>query len=482
MVPFSMKISVLHRNQQLYAKTESNAKSPSFRNYDVRLHPLQTAREYQRALTAVKIDKIFAQPFICSLNGHLDSVKSLARCHQTVDDFFSGSCDGELRFWNLARKSCFKSVRRAHEGFIEGLALSLDDNYVFSVGRDKKIKKWAVAKFFNVNDEEQDDDATGNLMRDPTASLHEDLNEVVTPETTFLAPSVQTDVDHHAEKPWFATSGDKVYIWDENRSSCIQEYEWGSDQHYSVKWSLSEPNLLLVTSGDNAVHLYDVRQSLNVQRTVLLMRSNASCWNPMKPFQFALANEDSNVYVYDMRRFDRVQNLHYGFVNAAMDVDFSPTGRELVAGSFDRTIRIWRDNERRSRDVYHGKRMQMVLATKFSGDGKFIISGSADMNIRVWKSQASEVLGPVSRNERAALDYREKLKSKFAQMPEIKKIAQHRHVPRYIKNQTQQRVIISQAESNREANRQKYNPNQAKMKPLKERMIQTVEVEPEKKE
>lgn len=41
-----------------------------------------------------------------------------------------------------------------------------------------------------------------------------------------------------------------------------------------------------------------------------------------------------------------------------MDVEFSPTGEELVTGSYDRTVRIWRRDQGQSRDIYHTKRMQ----------------------------------------------------------------------------------------------------------------------------
>jgi WD repeat and SOF domain-containing protein 1 len=41
-----------------------------------------------------------------------------------------------------------------------------------------------------------------------------------------------------------------------------------------------------------------------------------------------------------------------------MDIDYSPTGKEFVTGSYDRTIRMFRVEEGKSRDVYHGKRMQ----------------------------------------------------------------------------------------------------------------------------
>lgn len=36
-----------------------------------------------------------------------------------------------------------------------------------------------------------------------------------------------------------------------------------------------------------------------------------------------------------------------------MDVQFSPTGEELVTASYDRTIRIWNRDKGHSRDIYH---------------------------------------------------------------------------------------------------------------------------------
>lgn len=52
------------------------------------------------------------------------------------------------------------------------------------------------------------------------------------------------------------------------------------------------------------------------------------------------------------------------FVSAVMDVDYSPTGREFVAGSYDRTIRIFAFNGGHSREIYHTKRMQRVFSVR----------------------------------------------------------------------------------------------------------------------
>lgn len=59
--------------------------------------------------------------------------------------------------------------------------------------------------------------------------------------------------------------------------------------------------------------------------------------------------------------------LAQDFVSAVMDVDYSPTGREFVAGSYDRTVRIFPYNGGHSREIYHTKRMQRVFAVRAAG-------------------------------------------------------------------------------------------------------------------
>lgn len=82
-------------------------------------------------------------------------------------------------------------------------------------------------------------------------------------------------------------------------------------------------------------------------------------------------------------------------MEAVTDIDYSPTGKEIVSGSYDKTIRIFEVHKGHSREVYHTKRMQRLTNVAWSLDNKYIISGSDEMNIRVWKARASEKLGVV---------------------------------------------------------------------------------------
>jgi WD repeat and SOF domain-containing protein 1 len=119
-------------------------------------------------------------------------------------------------------------------------------------------------------------------------------------------------------------------------------------------------------------------------------------------------------------------------VSAVIDVDYSPTGREFVAGSYDRSLRIFPYNGGHSREVYHTKRMQRVFAVKFSGDGAYVFSGSDDMNVRVWKAEAAAQLGVTLPREKHKQAYQKALVERYKHLPEIKKVVRHRNVPKAI--------------------------------------------------
>lgn len=59
----------------------------------------------------------------------------------------------------------------------------------------------------------------------------------------------------------------------------------------------------------------------------------------------------SSLYTYDMRYLEKPVLVHIDHVSAVLDVDYSPTGKEFVSASFDKTIRIFPKDCNRSRLV-----------------------------------------------------------------------------------------------------------------------------------
>jgi len=117
-----------------------------------------------------------------------------------------------------------------------------------------------------------------------------------------------------------------------------------------------------------------------------------------------------------------------------------------VSGGWDKTVRIWqfKDGKAAQRpEVYHTKRMQRcvkvkylrrsrslrveyrVTSTVYSGDARFVLSGSDEGNVRIWKANASEKLGVVTARERAAIEYRNKLKERWAVDTEVARISRY---------------------------------------------------------
>lgn len=328
---------------------------------------------------------------------------------------YSGACDGELIHWDLTNSDVVKRWK-AHTGFIRGICESLDGKYVFSAGDDKCINMWSL---------------DGNKEA----------------KSTYRSPSCITSLDHHWSKPLFVSTGETLDVWDHNRSQPINSFEWGSEMVYTAKFNPAEPCLIGATAADNSISLYDLRGQTPIRKVILAMRSNALCWNPQEPTYFTVANENSHLYTFDMRKLKHAVYVHSDHVMPVLDIDYSPNGQEFVSASYDKTVRLWKRDGLRSRDVYHTKRMQRVLCAQYSTDGRFVFSGSEDHNIRIWKSVASEKLGPLSEREKKATYYREELKKKFGACKEVSRIVRHQHVPKSLKKTTEKIRTMKNAAS-----------------------------------
>jgi DDB1- and CUL4-associated factor 13 len=182
------------------------------------------------------------------------------------------------------------------------------------------------------------------------------------------------------------------------------------------------------------------------------MRTNAICWNPMEAFNFTAANEDHNLYTFDMRKMDKAKVVHKDHVSAVLDLDYSPTGRSFVSGAYDRTMRIFDFDGGHSNEIYHTKRMQRIFSVKWSADAKYLLSGSDEMNIRLWKANASEHIGTQSSRQRVATKYADSLKDRFKHHPEVRRIAKHRHVPKEVYTAKKEKQIMDASVKRKAAN------------------------------
>lgn len=113
-----------------------------------------------------------------------------------------------------------------------------------------------------------------------------------------------------------------------------------------------------------------------------------------------------------------------------------------------------------------------VFAANFTPDNNYVLSGSDDGNIRLWRTNASSRAGVKSAQQRQALQYADTLKQRYAHMPEIKRIARHRHVPKAVKKAGEIKNEEIKAIKRREENRRKNSKKgTVTRRPEREKMI-----------
>jgi DDB1- and CUL4-associated factor 13 len=374
---------------------------------------------------------LFAKPFIAAMDTHSDAVVGLAKNRHNLTDMLSASADGELVFWNLpSRKAQY--IVNAHPNQVRGIAfannrvLSADTIFV-STGDDKKVNIWSLAQI-----KKQYEKAQENLGGDVSQQGVVKVFKNYSTRATFTSKHLLTGCDHSYGEDLFATAGSVVQLWSYERSSPLQTFEWGVDTVTKLRFNPSETNLILSVAMDRSICLFDIRGNTALNRITLKNKSSALAWNPYEPMNFVIGNENGNCYTFDMRKLQEAKMVHKDHIQAVLDVDFAPTGREFVTASFDKTIRIFPFNDGRSREVYHTKRMQQVNSVLYSMDSRYIVTGSEDTNIRVWKSHAADPMKPLLPREKEKIAYYDKLKKKYKYNQEIKRILRHRHLPKFI--------------------------------------------------
>ena len=470
-----VKVKVLSRVTTDHTREIEGEKMRMNRNANPALHPFEREREYVRALNATKLDKVFAKPFVGALSGHYDRVNCFAKHPTSLSTIVSGDTSGEIRSWSLSSQTC-TGVIQAHDSFVTGVTFCSPTRLLTS-SQDNTVKEWEYP-FSALPTASDDYDMEGERGSNVGgAGSH-------TPVATYLGKSPVNSVDaqHYTKSTLFATAcGSNVSIWDRTHytgasgtSEPVREFEWGTETVHYVRFNPIEPHILAASAGDRSIALYDVRQATPLHKVILKMKTNCISWNPIEAYHFVTANDDCRLYSFDMRKLRSAMYVHEGHTGAALSVDYAPTGREFVSGSFDNTLRIWEFDSMRSRDVYHTKRMQHILCVAYSDDARYVLSGSDDANVRIWKARASEPIKILSKREKEKLEYGDKLKQRFAEAPEIRRIANYHRVPRAVLIGHKKEAFAKQLQYNKMQNMIKHSKKgTVKVVPVKRKPIVT---------
>jgi WD repeat and SOF domain-containing protein 1 len=344
-----VKFKAICRDENDYKRRTNTEIEKVFRNPNPSLHPFQKAKEYMRALNAVKLERVFAKPFLFSLNEHTDGVKCMGKNYKNLSEVASGSFDGQVILWNTSQKKPIFNINSSHN-FVKGVCFSNTGDEFFTCGDDNSINLWNKANLYAQRERMLNSDNNIGVEQQGAMSYKS--------TSVYQIDSFLENIDHSFSDRLFATSGGVVAVWNYERHTPLQTFKNVADGFIKVKFNHVENHIILATGYDRSINLYDLRTNNPLKSVSMRNKSSAACWNPQEPFNFTVGNEDSNLYTYDMRKLDAVKMIHKDHILAVLDIDYSPTGKEFVTGSYDKTVRIFKTNEGRSREVYHTQRMQ----------------------------------------------------------------------------------------------------------------------------
>lgn len=373
-------------------------------------HPMLIEREYVRALNSTKLERMLSKPFITALSHHREGVNHLKKSYSS-GVFASSSYDNQVVVWDLFSRSAI--LEQQFPSVVNDIAV-----------------------------DEKDDVISLFVAQNKTVAHSSGLE--------FITKSTVSSLDFNGGD-LCAGHSQGVSVFDASRVT--PKYSYLADDISFVKFNRSFKHIL---AGVNrlSVNLYDSRSNKMV---IDIEHPGTNClsFNPQEGYEFSCGNEDGNGYLYDIRNYTRPTEIYRGHTNAIVGISFSPDGREVVTGSFDRTIRIFRINDRKARDCYYNDRMQIVHAVEHSNDGDFIISGSDDGSLRLWKAHADKKTGPLSRVEKESLEYAEALKRKFEHVGEIARIGRHRFLNKEIKHEMRIKHEMHEGKERRASKRER---------------------------
>jgi WD40 repeat protein len=269
-----------------------------------------------------------------TLKGHEASVAAVAF---SPDDRYvaSGGDDRTIRLWELSGGAEGRSLK-GHLGPVRSIAFSPDGRYLASGSDDMTVKIWEVASGAEVQ--------MLKGHREPVLAL------AFSPDGRYLASGSHDET---------------VKLWDTAKWTEIRAIAGNSEPVFALGFS---PDNQYLAWASNASTI-----------KVLNIATGEAAKSFSRPARWI-----RRLPIVPLPSIVPVPNLGLTALPAIRAIAFSPDGRYLASGGFDKSIRIWEVGTGREVRKLEGHGA-VVASVAFNPDGRYLASGSHDKTIRVWQ-------------------------------------------------------------------------------------------------
>lgn len=247
-----------------------------------------------------------------------------------------------------------------HTKPIRGVAISPDNRWIYTAGRDGKAKKW--------------DALTNEVVLTFDGHFNELFSIDISPDGDKLVTSSR---DGEA-RIWNTATGEQV-----NRVDCGDGIAW--DATFS-----SGGNTAAVASHDRKVRIWDTLSG------EILFILEPGLW----AYSCAFANKTNRlvsghpaiVVVWDSKTGEEIKRLTIGgHENYLKAVAITADGKTVAAGGLDKAVTLFNVESGEEIHKFSGH-TGYIESLHFSGDGRYLLStGLYDKNVFLWDTQSKEI-------------------------------------------------------------------------------------------
>lgn len=195
-------------------------------------------------------------------------------------------------------------------------------------------------------------------------------------------------------------------LWDGKTGALVTTLEGHTGTVYSSSFTLAGGRAVMTISADGTARLWDSASGRSLFPPVGHPRYSQIMALSSDGGRMVIVSESDALELWNRILGNMRAQLEEKVPEGGVVTAFSPSGRRIVTGNPDGSVRIWDGRSGQPLVALRGHRGR-VLAAAWSPDSGSIITAGADQTARIWRSRADRPPLPIEghRNEVAALSF-----------------------------------------------------------------------------